>query len=65
MKKLNSQLQEHAGYLSICSLEGFKIYFDVTNQYVLHKLKIILFPFLLKEDDWKRGQSNPYASEAF
>ena len=62
MKKLNIQFAESAGY---CSLEGFKIYFDVTNKYVLHKLKIILFPFMLKEDDWKRGQSNPYASEAF
>ena len=32
-----------------------KVYFDVTNGYVLHKLKIILFPFLLKEDQWRRG----------
>lgn len=34
-----------------------KVYFDVTNSYVLHKLKIILFPFLLKEEQWKRGQT--------
>lgn len=33
--------------------EAFKVYFDVTNSYVLHKLKIILFPFLLSKDDWK------------
>ena len=26
--------------------------------YVLQKIKIILFPFLLREDDWKAGQSN-------
>ena len=45
------------GYLSFLSLDSLKIYFDVTNSYVLHKLKIILFPFLLKEDDWKRGQN--------
>ena len=34
------------------------MYFDVTNSYVLHKLKIILFPFLIKEDNWKRGQGS-------
>ena len=60
MKKFNQQYEEHKGYFSFMSIEGFKIYFDVTNKYVLHKLKIILFPFLLKEDDWKRGQTNPY-----
>jgi len=38
-------------------LEGYKPFFDVTNFYVLQKLKIIFMPFLLKEDDWKRGQS--------
>ena len=47
--------EENKGYLSYCSLDSLKVYFDVTNSYVLHKLKIILFPFLIKEDNWKRG----------
>jgi protein transport protein YIF1 len=32
----------------------FKDYFDVTNIYVLHKLRIIFFPFTVKgEEGWK------------
>lgn len=31
-----------------------KDYFDVTNSYVLQKLRIILLPVTLKGDDWKR-----------
>jgi len=53
--KVRDQYEQNKGYFSFLSVEGLKIYFDVTNYYVLHKLKIILFPFLLKEDDWKRG----------
>ena len=53
--KVIEKYDQNKGYLSFLSLEGLKVYFDVTNSYVLHKLKIILFPFLLKEDDWKRG----------
>lgn len=34
------------------SLDYFKDYFDVTNSYVIKKLKTIFLPFLLKEDDW-------------
>ena len=34
-----------------------KDYFDVTNQYVIQKLRIICLPFLLKEDDWKPQQA--------
>jgi len=50
--------EQNKGYLSFLNLDTLKVYFDVTNSYVLHKLKIILFPFLLKEDDWKRGQKS-------
>lgn len=46
--KLKEQYEENKGYLSFLSIDGLKVYFDVTNSYVLHKLKIILFPFLLK-----------------
>ena len=46
--KVREQYEENKGYFSMLSLDGFKMYFDVTNEYVLHKLKIILFPFLLK-----------------
>jgi hypothetical protein len=56
MGKARETFEENKSYLSFLNLDTLKIYFDVTNSYVLHKLKIILFPFLLKEDDWKRGQ---------
>ena len=36
------------------SIDPLKDYFDVTNSYVFHKLRIILFPFTIKGDDWKR-----------
>jgi len=29
-------------------------FFDVNNSYVLHKLKTVLIPFIVKEEDWKR-----------
>jgi hypothetical protein len=58
MGKINEQYEENKGYLSYFSLDSLKVYFDVTNSYVLHKLKIILFPFLLKEEQWKRGQES-------
>ena len=50
MGKINEQYEENKGYLSYFSLDSLKVYFDVTNSYVLHKLKIIVFPFLLKEE---------------
>ena len=53
--KARETFEENKGYLSFLSLDTLKVYFDVTNSYVLHKMKIILFPFLLKDDDWKRG----------
>ena len=56
--KVREQYEENKGYFSMFSLDGLKIYFDVTNHYVLHKLKIILFPFLLKEDQWKMSGSS-------
>ena len=36
------------------SLDGLKDYFDVTNEYVLKKMLIVLFPFTVKEEGWKR-----------
>ena len=39
----------------MCSLDLFKDYFDVTNEYVLKKTLIILLPFTVKgEDGWQR-----------
>jgi hypothetical protein len=35
-------------------LDVLKEHFDVTNQYVLQKIKIIYLPFLLKDEDWKQ-----------
>lgn len=54
---MKAQFEQNKGYISWLSIDGLKIYFDVTNTYVLNKLKIIFFPFLLKEEQWKRGQS--------
>jgi len=31
---------------------------------VLHKLKIILFPFLLRKDDWKQGASGSFGVDS-
>lgn len=56
-QQMKTQFEQNKGYLSFLSIDGLKVYFDVTNTYVLHKLKIIFFPFLLKEEDWKRGQT--------
>ena len=53
--QVQQQFDANKGYFSFMSVEGLKVYFDVTNSYVMNKLKIILFPFLLKEDEWKRG----------
>lgn len=47
--------EENKSWISWLSFDALKVYFDVTNGYVLHKLKIILFPFLLKEDQWRKG----------
>ena len=55
MGQIKQQLEANKGYFSFLSLEGYKKYFDVTNSYVLQKMKVILMPFLLKEEDWKRG----------
>ena len=65
MGQVKQQFDANKGYFSFLSVEGLKVYFDITNFYVLHKLKIILFPFLLKEDQWKRGQGQQYQDVAF
>ena len=36
------------------SLDWLKVYFDVTNHYVVNKIRIILLPFTLKQEDWRR-----------
>ena len=46
------------------SLDWIKVYFDVTNRYVLNKLRIIILPFTLKQEDWRRqGLSYEYSAE--
>lgn len=55
MGQLQQQFEQNKGYFSFLSVEGLKVYFDVTNTYVLHKIKIMLLPCLLKEDDWQSG----------
>ena len=54
-------IETNRGWLS---LDLIKDYFDVTNRYVLNKLRIILFPFTVKTDDWKRqGMSYEFSNE--
>ena len=51
----NKLLADNKGYLSWFTLDGVKDYFDVTNEYVLRKLCVVIFPFTVKgEDGWKR-----------
>ncbi len=38
-------------------MDPVKDYFDVTNAYVVKKLLIVLFPFTVKGDDWKRQKN--------
>ena len=45
----------------MCSLDMFKDYFDVTNEYVLKKILIITLPFTVKgEDGWQRQSSGSF-----
>ena len=53
--KLRDKVEENKGYLSFLNVDGLKVYFDVTNSYVLHKLKVIILPFLVSSDDWIKG----------
>ena len=46
LNKICDLYENNKNYLS---LEFLRVYFDVTNSYVFHKLKIIVFPFLVKE----------------
>merc|ERR1711871_1663899 len=57
--KIDATIQENTGWFS---LDVVKCYFDVTNEYVLNKPRIILFPFSLKEEGWKR-QSTGFEDE--
>jgi len=49
--KFNETVNETKGWMS---LDMLKDYFDVTNSYVLKKLRAIILPFSIKSDDWKR-----------
>ena len=42
------------------SLDSLKDYFDVTNTYVLRKLKLILLPFLSTQEDWSATSEPQY-----
>ena len=63
--KVKEQYEENKGYLRFLSIDGLKVYFDVTNSYVLRKLKIILFPFLLRGDDWKQTKTDAFSADSF
>ena len=42
-------------------MDALKDYFDVTNEYVIRKLCVIVFPFTVKGDEnWKRQGSMNY-----
>ena len=52
------RVEQNKGYLSWFSLDAVKDYFDVTNEYVIKKLAIVILPFTVKGDDgWKRQSS--------
>lgn len=63
---MNCKLSKHPDCLSVAknkgwfSLDLFKDYFDVTNMYVINKMKVIFLPFLVKEDDWNPQGAQPY-----
>jgi hypothetical protein len=51
VNSLTCSVEQNKGWLSLNQL---KCYFDVTNTYVLHKLRIIMLPFTVKgEDAWR------------
>lgn len=39
------------------SFDWMKDYFDVTNLYVLKKIRLVFFPFGLKDEEWRRQES--------
>lgn len=41
------------------NLDMFKDYFDVTNMYVIEKMKVIFLPFLVKKEEWKPKGAQP------
>ena len=61
-KKAGEFIEANKGWFS---LDLIKDYFDVTNRYVLNKLRIIILPFTNRgEDAWKRQSlSYEYSSE--
>ena len=59
--KVGQAYEENKGWLS---LDWIKDYFDVTNRYVLNKLRIIILPFTLKSDEWRRqGMTYEFSNE--
>jgi len=59
LKGINSQLQDQIkAYGGWFSFNRIKPYFAVDNQYVLRKLKILLFP--LMQSDWKRQPTESF-----
>ena len=63
--RVRDQYEQNKGYFSFLDTENLKVYFDVTNSYVLKKLLIILFPFLVGFDQayWKRTTEHELAQE--
>ena len=53
---MDSSFEQNKGWVAK-TLDGLKDYFDVTNEYVLKKMLIVLFPFTVKEEGWKRQMS--------
>ena len=47
-------------------MDQLKCYFDVTNNYVMHKLRIILLPFTVKgEDGWRASDLDIATGQGF
>ena len=56
-------VEQNKGVLSWLSLDAVKDYFDVTNEYVVKKLCVVLLPFTVKgEDGWKRASNYDFSN---
>jgi len=60
---MSCRIEQNKGVLSWFSLDSVKDYFDVTNDYVVKKLCVVLLPFTVKgEDGWKRAKNYDFNS---
>jgi len=60
---MNDSVEQNKGMLTFFSLDAVKDYFDVTNEYVVKKLCVVLLPFTVKGGDgWKRASNYDFSN---